>query len=133
MRAKLALNGLKLVFAIFFNQIFIFSPNDSSIKNVFHFIIEKAIFVLKIFNLLVFFLPSHTFQTQNGKGSGKIYVMIGLHKYADEIFGITEKLKSNSLVFKMNRSRPQSLILLIILSIKRNWVQKKKLTFFRAF
>ena len=75
MRAKLALNGLKLVFAIFFNQIFIFSPNDSSIKNVFHFIIEKAIFVLKIFNLLVFFLPSHTFQTQNGKGSGKIYVM----------------------------------------------------------
>ena len=44
---------LKLVSA-FFYKIFIFSPNDSSLKiinNVFYFI-EKALFVFKIFKFL---------------------------------------------------------------------------------
>ena len=50
---------LKLVSA-FFYRIFIFSPNDSAsktMKNVFYFI-EKALFVLKIFQFSYFSLPS---------------------------------------------------------------------------
>ena len=49
----LMLLAINLVFAIFY-QIFIFSPNDSSLKtmkNVFYFI-SKALFVLNIFKFL---------------------------------------------------------------------------------
>ena len=56
MNHKIAIRNyypLKLVSAIFY-QIFIFSPNDSpskSMKNIFY-LIEKALFVLEIFNFL---------------------------------------------------------------------------------
>ena len=49
--SRFVMTFLKLVSAIF-NQVFIFSPKDSpskTIRNVFYFI-EKALFVLEIFN-----------------------------------------------------------------------------------
>ena len=68
---------LKLVSAIFY-QIFISSPNDSplkTMKNAFYFI-EKALFVLEIFNFLKFFpLLSTLSRFKMTNGSGIIYVM----------------------------------------------------------
>ena len=45
--------AINLVFAIFY-QIFIFSPNDSSLKTMknFFYFISKALFVLNIFKFL---------------------------------------------------------------------------------
>ena len=66
---------LKLVFVIFVKFLF-FSPNDSpskSMKNVFHFI-EKALFILKIFNFLYFFPFLFTLSRHKStSGSGIIY------------------------------------------------------------
>ena len=81
---------------LFFYQSFIFSPNDSpskTIKNVFDFI-EKGLFVLEIFKFLLYFLFLSTLSRCIGtNGSVIIYVSwIGLNKFADVIFGITQKL-----------------------------------------
>ena len=83
---------LKLVSTIFY-QMFIFSSNDSPLKdmtNVFYFI-EKALFVLfSIFKFLHFFLHIPDYKWAYGN---KIIMMswIGLHKFATVIFGITQK------------------------------------------
>ena len=61
-------------------------------KNYVFYFIEKAIFVLEIFKFLYFFpfifTPSRFKKTT---GSGLIYVMNWLHKFADVIFGISQK------------------------------------------
>ena len=66
---------LNLVSVIFIKFLF-FSPNDSpskSMKNAFYFI-EKALFVLKIFNFLYFFpFLSTLSRHKSTSGSGIIY------------------------------------------------------------
>ena len=60
--------NLKLMYATFC-QFFIFSPNDSPSKtteNVLHFI-QKALFVLEMFNFLFFFPLFHTLQIQKNR------------------------------------------------------------------
>ena len=81
---------LNLVSAIFY-QIFFFSSNDSpskTIKNVFYFI-ERALFILDIFNFLRFFpfLSTH-FRFKKTNRSGIIY---DTNSLADVIFGISQK------------------------------------------
>ena len=77
-------------------QIFIFLPNDSlskTVKNVFYFI-KKPLFVLEIFSSFFsnFSLPFQTFQIQKDKWKWNILISwIGLHKFADVVFGIIQK------------------------------------------
>ena len=66
---SLRTNSLKLVSAIFFYFLKIFSPNDSPsriIKNVFYFI-KKALFILEIFKFLHFFHSLPHFPDSKGQ------------------------------------------------------------------
>ena len=85
---------LKIVSAIFY-QIFVFPPNDShsiTLKSVF-FPHQKSLFIVEIFKLLSFFhFLSTLSRYKRTNRSGIICdVIIGLHKFADVIFGITQQ------------------------------------------
>ena len=76
-------DSLKLVSAIFY-QFLIFARNDSP---------SKTSFLRRFVQFFViFFIPVHTFQTQKNNGV-ELFTMswTDLHKFADVIFGITQK------------------------------------------
>ena len=80
---------IKVCFLYFLSNFYFF---NKTFKNYVFYFIEKAIFVLEIFKFLYFFpfifTPSRSKRTA---GSGLIYVMNWLHKFADVIFGISQK------------------------------------------
>ena len=70
----------------------IFIGLQKTTKNIFYFI-EKSLFVLEIFTFLYFFpFLSTLSRFKRTCGIGIISDVISLHKFADVIFGITQKL-----------------------------------------
>ena len=86
---KACIRNFVSFFFFFFHQMIVLQTCPSML----FFFIEKALFVLEIFHVLSFFPFFSTISRfKRTNGSGIIYVSwIGSHKFADLIFGITQK------------------------------------------